>query len=193
MIEFTTEDPTLARHMGAEVAWRSRWFDLESSLKTASPVDAFIFHVDFTDRPELVGALSRVKESNPDTRLLLAGTSRNAVVIAEISSISLRRSLRHEIALTNRERQVLAAIRSGSTNREIARMLGISPSTVNKHVEGILHKLSARNRAQAAAESTVPGQPAQLRVGRNRRAGLRPPTSRLVATNGSSDGAEADR
>jgi DNA-binding NarL/FixJ family response regulator len=48
--------------------------------------------------------------------------------------------------------EVLDAIRAGRTNREIADLLGISLSTANKHVESILQKLSARNRAQAAAE-----------------------------------------
>jgi DNA-binding NarL/FixJ family response regulator len=53
------------------------------------------------------------------------------------------------IALTRRELDVLSAIRRGSTNREIAVSLGIALSTVKRHVEHILKKLDARNRAQA--------------------------------------------
>ena len=52
--------------------------------------------------------------------------------------------------LTKRELEVLEEIRRGLTNREIALRLGISTTTVNKHVHRVLTKLGARNRAQAA-------------------------------------------
>jgi DNA-binding NarL/FixJ family response regulator len=55
--------------------------------------------------------------------------------------------------LTLREREVLREIRAGRTNREIAARLGISTSTVNKHVQQVLAKLDVRNRAQAVATS----------------------------------------
>lgn len=51
--------------------------------------------------------------------------------------------------LSRRELEVLEAIASGYTNREIALRLRISTTTVNKHVHNILQKLPARNRAQA--------------------------------------------
>lgn len=53
-------------------------------------------------------------------------------------------------SLTRRELQVLEEIRSGLTNREIAFQLGVSTTTVNKHVHRVLAKLGARNRAHAA-------------------------------------------
>ena len=53
-------------------------------------------------------------------------------------------------ALSVREREVLAEIRLGSTNREIAERLQVSTSTVNKHVHQVLRKLRVRNRAEAA-------------------------------------------
>lgn len=52
--------------------------------------------------------------------------------------------------LSNRELEVLDEIRRGLTNREIALRLGVSTTTVNKHVHRVLAKLGARNRAQAA-------------------------------------------
>ena len=52
--------------------------------------------------------------------------------------------------LSAREAQVLGEVRQGRTNREIAQKLGISPTTVNKHVQQVLKKLKVRNRAQAA-------------------------------------------
>jgi DNA-binding NarL/FixJ family response regulator len=53
--------------------------------------------------------------------------------------------------LSAREAQVLAEVRLGKTNREVAKKLGISPTTVNKHMQQVLKKLKVRNRAQAAS------------------------------------------
>lgn len=61
------------------------------------------------------------------------------------------RSVTNVDGLTRREIDVVEAIRKGSTNREIAASLGIAMSTVKRHVEHILEKLDARNRAQAVA------------------------------------------
>jgi DNA-binding NarL/FixJ family response regulator len=41
-------------------------------------------------------------------------------------------------------------MRLARTNREIAERLGVSTTTVNKHVHQILRKLGLRNRAEAA-------------------------------------------
>ncbi len=48
--------------------------------------------------------------------------------------------------LTSREREVLIQIAEGYTNREIAEMLVISPKTVDRHRENIMHKLNLHNR-----------------------------------------------
>ena len=52
--------------------------------------------------------------------------------------------------LTARELEVLRFLADGQTDREIAAALTISPRTVETHVGAILHKLGARNRAEAA-------------------------------------------
>lgn len=53
--------------------------------------------------------------------------------------------------LTRREREVLALIVDGRTDREIAHILSISPGTASRHVANILHKLDVRTRSAAAA------------------------------------------
>jgi DNA-binding NarL/FixJ family response regulator len=53
--------------------------------------------------------------------------------------------------LSGREREVLAHVADGRTNREIAEALHIEARTVEKHVEHIRTKLGARSRAEAAA------------------------------------------
>jgi DNA-binding NarL/FixJ family response regulator len=54
-------------------------------------------------------------------------------------------------ALTDRERDVLAQLVEGRTNRQIAGTLFISEKTVSVHVSNILAKLGVRSRAEAAA------------------------------------------
>jgi DNA-binding NarL/FixJ family response regulator len=54
-------------------------------------------------------------------------------------------------AITERERQILRCMREGKRNQEIGVMLEISALTVKNHVQKILRKLSATNRAQAVA------------------------------------------
>jgi DNA-binding NarL/FixJ family response regulator len=51
--------------------------------------------------------------------------------------------------LSEREREVLDLIATGSTNREIAQRLYLSPHTVKEHTSALYRKLRARNRAEA--------------------------------------------
>jgi DNA-binding NarL/FixJ family response regulator len=52
--------------------------------------------------------------------------------------------------LTPRERQVFVLLGQGATNRQIGAALGVSPRTIEKHVEHILGKLGVENRTRAA-------------------------------------------
>jgi len=51
--------------------------------------------------------------------------------------------------LSDREREVVTLIASGSTNREIAEELYLSPHTVKEYTSGLYRKLGVRNRAEA--------------------------------------------
>jgi DNA-binding NarL/FixJ family response regulator len=55
------------------------------------------------------------------------------------------------LGLTPRERDVLALVAVGRTNRQIAEELFISESTAGVHVSNIIGKLGASNRVEAAA------------------------------------------
>ena len=56
-----------------------------------------------------------------------------------------------ELGLTPREREVLALVAEGRTNREIAEALFISDKTASVHVSNILAKLGTHSRTAAAA------------------------------------------
>jgi DNA-binding NarL/FixJ family response regulator len=89
-------------------------------------------------------ALVRAIRSVHDGHLLLAPEAADAlarsagVAVAGID------------ALTAREREVLAEIAKGRSNREIARALGVSEKTVKAHVSSVLAKLGVQDRTQAA-------------------------------------------
>jgi DNA-binding NarL/FixJ family response regulator len=53
-------------------------------------------------------------------------------------------------ALTTREREILAQLATGRSNREIARALHLSEKTVKTHVSSVLAKLGVADRTQAA-------------------------------------------
>lgn len=55
----------------------------------------------------------------------------------------------HPAGLTSREAEILALISAGSTNREIAERLYLSPKTVEHHVSAILAKLDVPSRRDA--------------------------------------------
>jgi len=56
-----------------------------------------------------------------------------------------------ELGLTTREGEVLSWLAKGKTNRDIAQILGLSPRTIDKHLEQIYAKLGVENRTAAAA------------------------------------------
>ena len=59
--------------------------------------------------------------------------------------------LKVEFSITPREADVFLWLARGKTNREIALVLGVSPRTVNKHLEQLYKKLGVDNRTSAAA------------------------------------------
>ncbi|HEX4721478.1 MAG TPA: response regulator transcription factor [Pseudonocardiaceae bacterium] len=60
-------------------------------------------------------------------------------------------------ALTAREREVLAELARGRSNREIARIFAVSEKTVKTHVSAILSKLGVADRTQAALHAVRTG------------------------------------
>jgi LuxR family maltose regulon positive regulatory protein len=89
-----------------------------------------------------------------DTRQFTGLVSTLDPGLAEKSGLSTKsRSRTSKDPLTRREREVMGLIAQGLTNREIARTLWISESTVKVHVRHVLAKMGARSRTEAIAAS----------------------------------------
>jgi two-component system, NarL family, nitrate/nitrite response regulator NarL len=68
--------------------------------------------------------------------------------VAALSANGSRASLED---LTSREREVVALIEKGLSNKEIAAQLSIAVTTVKNHVHSILEKLKVQRRGEAAS------------------------------------------
>ena len=82
--------------------------------------------------------------------------SRGSEIVRAVATVAAGRSVFQEEAaeppaaqLTERERQVLALIAQGATNREIAAELHLSPYTVKEYASALYRKLDVRNRLEA--------------------------------------------
>lgn len=80
-----------------------------------------------------------------------AGLGENMLLLARAPAGT--RKARHvpDVPLTPRETEVLSWLAKGKTNRDIGEILGMSPRTVNKHLEHIFEKLGVETRTAAAA------------------------------------------
>jgi len=59
------------------------------------------------------------------------------------------------LGLSVREVEVLEALASGESNKEMARRLGISPNTVKTHIARIYEKLEVQRRVQAIEKARL--------------------------------------
>lgn len=70
--------------------------------------------------------------------------------LAEHTLLKGKRNLRGAIRMTQREKEVIASIVDGMSNKQIADRLNIATFTVKSHVHNILEKLALQSRLQIA-------------------------------------------
>jgi DNA-binding NarL/FixJ family response regulator len=92
---------------------------------------------------------------------LTIGAARAAEIDADTIMLAGEREGRDEEPLaeplTTREREVLALVAEGLSNKAIAQELGISDQTVKFHVASITGKLGAANRTEAVRRAVRQG------------------------------------
>ncbi|GCL63141.1 response regulator transcription factor [Pseudaquabacterium pictum] len=141
------------------IAWQSpqaqRWLAEGFADAPAGVPSAAAAWLAATDQPGTADALAR--RAHPDGRQLVARRL-GAVGLGEVMwLLSLQAageaapSRLATAALTPRETEVLSWVAKGKTNRDVAEILGMSPRTVNKHLEHVFEKLGVETRAAAAA------------------------------------------
>ena len=88
------------------------------------------------------------RDRNRAGQQTLATMKRSATIHAPISPRSGAK--RH---LTFRQNQIVTMLKIGSSNREIARVLGVSEGTIKVHLHRIYQRIGVSNRTQLAAQS----------------------------------------
>jgi DNA-binding CsgD family transcriptional regulator len=91
-----------------------------------------------------------INQGNESLHVTLSRRQRELLLLLEEKQQINTASL-DQYQLTPREIEVLAWVAKGKTNRDIADILGMSPRTVNKHLEHIFVKLGVETRSAAAA------------------------------------------
>jgi DNA-binding CsgD family transcriptional regulator len=104
------------------------------------------------DDPALAERLVTLLGSVAGLRLAAPGETAAASVVARDPRV-----MPDDIALTQRELDVLALMAEGASNKMIARQLNISVHTVKFHVGSLLDKLDATGRTDAVAHAARRG------------------------------------
>lgn len=174
IISLEGDEERLLRDLDTIRKWReqlteTKWVVLSSNLTPTillaalqSGVDG-VFHVDTSEHVlrravELI-LLGQVLFPSEMSRMLL-GALRPAlanIVTADPTRMTepsvsqpVERKPEQRVPLSPRERQILQCLVAGYPNKIIARELDIAEATVKVHIKGLLRKVKASNRTQAA-------------------------------------------
>lgn len=131
-------------------------------LKAAGVESAIVVLTSFTGRERILAAVEAgatgylLKDSEPadlirGVRSAAAGDAPFDPKAARVLVQSRSGSPSNDgVSLTTREREVLGLVVSGSSNKQIARTLGISEKTVKAHLTSTFQRLGVSDRTQAA-------------------------------------------
>lgn len=130
-------------------------FELLGSATSDREAPAFVLLTTF-QAPQYVAAAMRL-----GARGYLLKTAPTAEIVAAVRRVALggmafvvRGEAGQGVALppslTNRERQIVAAIVAGRTNKQLAHQLGVSPKTVEWHLGRLYQRVGVASRAELA-------------------------------------------
>jgi two-component system, NarL family, nitrate/nitrite response regulator NarL len=136
--------------------------------------DVVLLHVE-QPGADVDGAIDEIQAEHPPARIVVVGRHRSdrragdgtsGVVVTDGAFTDVVAGIRTAMAgaapvlrngqrpgLTRREDEILRLVALGHTNSEIAQRLGLAANTVKTYWQRTLHKLAARNRAEAIARA----------------------------------------
>ncbi len=131
--------------------WLAKYFPGEAAPPGELPaaVREWLRQAMATEAPAESSSLS-VPQDAHCLQLSLSRRGHELLLLLEERPAEAAAALDH-YQLTPRETDVLCWVAKGKTNRDIGEILGMSPRTVNKHLEHIFVKLGVETRAAAAA------------------------------------------
>ena len=133
------------------------YLTLAATLATRKVADGIcrVLDGDTVISPDMLGKLVGLLRDTPDAaQSLVAETPVPAALVASPMMVRADDPI-HQ--LSPREREILALIAKGDSNKHIARALDIAETTVKIHVQHILRKLSLTNRVHAAVYASERG------------------------------------
>jgi DNA-binding NarL/FixJ family response regulator len=101
--------------------------------------------------------LLRITQGEPPLSPSIARRVLGYFANATVRRASLMRQVEVQVALTERETDVLQRVAKGYTLPEIAQQLGISKYTVADHIKQVYRKLDVSSRAEATLEAARRG------------------------------------
>ncbi|UXM95805.1 DNA-binding response regulator [Bartonella sp. HY329] len=109
--------------------------------------------VPFLQNKSPLGSSLDIAHEDQHLKLTYMAQSGNDEYLFRLNSVdeSAAKRLQQRFELTARETEICEWLGHGKSNKDIADILGLSPRTVNKHLESIFSKLGVENRAAAAA------------------------------------------
>jgi len=121
------------------------------------PYDAALALVESTEEDQLRYALTEFQRLGAKPAAAVVARKLREHGVRALPRGARPRTKDNPAGLTPREVEVLALLREGSSNAEIAGRLFVSEKTVHHHVSAILRKLGVNSRGQAAREATKLG------------------------------------
>ncbi|MCS0582165.1 response regulator transcription factor [Massilia pinisoli] len=130
--------------------WMQHWFGADQDgAGTPAQLAAWLATVP-TQPLTVIRGSARLVFTAADTR----SSEQWMIVLREESDTARVQALMALFRLTQRESEVLHWVIQGKTNRDIGDILGMSPRTVNKHLEHVFEKLGVETRTAAATLAT---------------------------------------
>jgi DNA-binding NarL/FixJ family response regulator len=132
--------------------WMEKYFPGAQAAANSLPPQIFSWLLAALDNPQTPTPLQILRDDQVlHISLSRRERSRELLLMLEEKPLPVASASAAQFNLTPRELDVVNWLAKGKTNRDIAEILGMSPRTVNKHLEHIFVKLGVETRSAAAA------------------------------------------